>query len=384
MNITKYILAAIVVFALAARYKDTVYLDTKSVPVKVVDRELIYGDLYPVSDGLIEVDRTLSPISNYSIVKQDGSVVMSESLDYPQEGPFYSFDCFQNNSDDFFIYFDSPSVSLAKFDRNGHLMYFRDYDIGYMSTITALDNGEFAFFSKEYSESDDRERMTMRIINNDGELEDYVVYFEDGLYDGFFDQPFWYFYSYNDRIFVFYCDEVDGNTCYRFYNIDGTYVNSGIVESAEGEGNFYERRIARYVAGNLYLLSGGGASINAPKTVTKFDADGNQVFTATLRAASISSNICIKDGSLIVSGSYLLNDEDFSSEMNRIFIIDDNSGIVKDSIDIDYDGVLHVEQILPAYDGCYDVFAYRYMDDNRRAIHIFHTDDLHKLQSDNQ
>jgi len=381
MNITKYILAAIVVFALAACYKDTVYLDTKSVPVKVVERN-DYDVLYSVSDGLIVVGRSESPLS-YSHVKQDGSVVMSESLDYAQDGSASLFECYQNNSDDFFVYFwGGQSFSLAKFDRNGHLVYFHDYNIDDLNKKTALDNGEFAFFGRGYSESDDCERMTMQIINSDGVLEDYVVYFENGLDDGFADPQFCTFYSYNNRIFVFNYD--DGNTYYRIYNIDGTYVNSGVAESAEGEVGFDEQQTVRYVAGNLYLINGYGTSKNVPLSITKIDVDGNKVFTTTLCASYISANICVKDGSLIVSGSYFLNEDNLSSNVDRLFFIDDNTGIVKDTIDIDYDGSLSIEQILPAYDGCYDVFTSRVMDDNRSAIHIFHTDDLHKLQSDNQ
>lgn len=384
MKITKYILAAIGTFALAACNKDTVHLDTKSIPTKVVESDTY--DLYLVSDGLVHFDELASPLF-FSVIKRDGSVVKSDSLFYNQGGWLNSWNCFQNNSDEFFCFFGDlkypqPYVSLAKFDKDYHLTYFHDYDIEGGCAKAALDNGNFAFFSKDYSEADDGVRVAMRIINNEGELEDYMVYLEDNVGDGFFDLsdiPDYNFFSYGNKLIVTYSNLGVG-TNYRIYNIDGTFVNSGVLDG-EGRGD----KIIRYSSGNLYLMDNGWAvETNLPFSVSKIDADGNQIFAVTLHAESLSKNVLVKDGVLVVSATCFLNGDDESKTVNRFYLIDDNSGTVKDSIDFDYDGSLNVELILPAYDGCYDVFTSRSKDDKSNAIHIFHTDDLHNLQSLNQ
>ena len=389
MNITKYILVAIVVFSIAACNKETVHLDASCIPVKVPSQD--GGFNFAFSDGVMCLNQSQSPLSYY-VIKQDGSVVQSDSLYYTDEGYAIANSCtYNNNHDELFITFpidDKGQFALAKFYSNCRLAYYHTISgIASDCAAMALDNGEFAIFVRDFSEADDDNRIAMRIINTDGCLEDYMVYLEDDLDDGFFDELYMEFYNFNsfgDRIMVSKYDYVEGATSFRIYKTDGTYVTSGLLESAEGEQS-YDPLEFKYAGGNVYLINTSSNLEDCPHSLSKIDPDGNVIFTATLSVNELSPNVLAQDGTLIVLGTSLGDGDNNTSEFGHIFIIDDNTGTVKETIEFHYDDYIMPVLILPAPDGCYDLFVYRTTPSIPvTKIHIFHTDNLHNLQSDNQ
>ncbi|MBR2201644.1 MAG: hypothetical protein IJ894_13060, partial [Bacteroidales bacterium] len=137
--------------------------------------------------------------------------------------------------------------------------------------------------------------------------------------------------------------------------------------------------------GNVYLINTSSNLEDCPHSLSKIDPDGNVIFTATLSVNELSPNVLAQDGTLIVLGTSLGDGDNNTSEFGQIFIIDDNTGTVKETIEFHYDDYIMPVLILPAPDGCYDLFVYRTTPSIPvTKIHIFHTDNLHNLQSDNQ
>jgi hypothetical protein len=157
-----------------------------------------------------------------------------------------------------------------------------------------------------------------------------------------------------------------------------------------------------YADGNIYLYGSfidelGKEDIVYQYYIKKMDIFGNEIYTASLRTSFLFiDKITVYDGELIVTGAFL-KDSDGEEGMGAIFLIDDTSGDVKDTVILDYkncDVMPYI--ILPDKYGEYDVFTIRrdnYDDwtdfqkgefgmDNGRLF-IYHTDDLHKLQMEN-
>ena len=162
----------------------------------------------------------------------------------------------------------------------------------------------------------------------------------------------------------------------------------------------------KYIGGNIYAVNGDTPSnylyswLNTYWTITKIDTLGNQIFTTDLEAHKLLNNFTVQGETLIVP-AYVTADTIGVAGHGVIYLVDNNNGNVMDSISLAYDDCEIIPYLIsPDRHGEYDVYAVRRNDYDNQSVsqhgsttnedhllggklHIYHTDDLHKLQLNN-
>lgn len=381
MKLTKYISATILLLALlTVACEDATYTDQRTSPAKASGIEMCRF-MTLLSDGSVAA---VNNDFHYTIIDRDGSC---KAIGSYLELLATNVNIRLNSSDEMFYYAESGSMfALMKHDKDGKYVYtYYGNDIKPMAS-TPLDNGEYAFFCKEYYDEADKECTVMRIIDQKGKLKDYMILMEE------IDNCI-YAASFNDRIIVF-----DGYDNYYIYLKNGTFVNSGnTAKKYQDPKSRASTQFAtiKYINGYIYTVFQTNITIPEKNIygfywlVTKMDVDGHEIFTQVIDLKDMSNNITVHDGTLFLTGSYLTED---NAEYGELILLDDNDGTIKDSIKLDYSSKSIPWAVAPAGDGGYDVYVIRRnaADDNNSKlslyadifgyVFIYHTHDFHDLQ----
>lgn len=393
MNVTKYILAAATIFATACN--DTEYIEAPQLPVKSV---LVYNkgfedyiDVFTINNAVAVLQNAEQNYISLVIINPDGTTSLSEPIPRFDEmngdevAMKFSREHVQNNRGEVFFYGmpvdeEEPKLKVAKLNHEGKLIYNHVYDnVFHVYGAAACDDGSFVFFCKDYYEHSDSERYVMRVIDQNGELRNYMIVLDIDILPNieYFDLCL----CFDDRIFIAKDEK------YFVLKMDGTFLKTGTfpgycvyyVKGKYADGAFYFLSIEDVWAENYFSFQ---------YYVHKIDVDGNLLFSKTFDVNEPSTNITIDNEKLIVSGKKPRADN-YDDYLGRIWVFDKNNGNLTDSVTLNYDGNIMPRIILPAKNGGYDVFLTRikasdkWLKEENLPIYIYHTDYLHDINVEN-
>ena len=405
--------------ALFACENKNIFPDPTTLPVKALDLDALVYNIRATSDGRMAaiIKTTLdADYDNHSIALIDryGNYTFSDSfkmtmadegnieLQISQSGEFFLHDSYNPRS----------SCNNIKIDQNGHIAYqlheegykyeYTDYNYAEIYTIyTLLDNGDCARLNFITTRTNDEYIISgsyLNIIDKNGVVNNlrYNIETESDFFASkaisFEDKLF--LYSKNSDLSASY--NITDNHEYYILNLDGSYVNSGCFENPI--------QYVKYVDGFVYVITTDMYDYDDAEddtgvyqwVITQMDTSGNIIRTFdTINSYFVLDNITIHDGILMIPGVIAIDYEN-DVAYGAIFLLDYNTGTVKETITLNYREIEMMPCIISVdNNGEYDIFAlgrHGYDDwadfkkdqsmDNGK-IYIYHTNDLHNLHLNN-
>jgi len=419
MKTLKIILSLIFSLTFFACEDKNVFPDPMTMPIKALDLNVEILNLYTLSDGraaaLINVnDKMKEKITGkdayqLAIIDKNGNYTLSDVMYFLEldEDEIAQTQLYESSSGEIFINFQIIGITytnIVKLDKDGHIIYSKDDEgveresdgIYSYNLYTMFDNGEIAdlSYNLEYDYEDDEivdSFCFLNIINNYGDKKN--LYFPiNGDY-------YWtHIFSFEDKLCLyksrfsiyFYINEQNlenDDYGYIIANNDGTTIKSGSLSSPISD--------IKYINGYIYVVTMDETSLDliVPQwNVTKMDTNGEIISTSDkIQASYLSPNFTVHDGKLIIPGA-VLTDETSEDGIGVIYMLDDNTGNLTDSIALSYNNMDVMPSVIsPDNNGEYDVFAlvrHDYDDWNdfkngssveMGKVFIYHTDDLHKF-----
>ena len=424
MKTLRIILALILASTIFACEDKNIFPDPMTLPVKALDLNVDIMDVFSLSDGraaafvkLDEQSTVTKDAYQLAIIDKHGNYTLSDvmyftKLDKEQEADKLIY---VSSSGEIFVKYQVREIAasnIVKLDKDGHIIYsndnegiIRETDNIYSYNLYSMyDNGEIAVLRSNIYNFNDEISVYyyLEIIDNQGNPKNIAYHIDRDYYWTNiipFEDKFFLYNSYmgiNGYYYDYDIELSNPDFGYCILNADGTTVKLDKLNIP-----IYD---VKYVDGNIYFTSLLGAvetddedgSFIAQWCITKMDTSGEVVIQSEIIQASyLSPNITVQDGTMIVPGlvaTDVANDEGYGV----IYLLDDNTGKLNDSIALHYNNVDVVPSvIIPDSNGEYDVFAlvrHDYDDWNdfkndgnmeNGKLYIYHTDDLHKFNVNN-
>ena len=424
MKTLRIILSLILATTIFACEDKNIFPDPMTLPVKALDLNVEIMDIFSLPDdraaAFVKLDKQSTDTKDayqLAIIDKHGNYTLSDvmyvfSLDEEQ---FADKQIYISSSGDIFVKFQVREIAasnIVKLNKDGHIIYSndnkgirRETDYIYSYYLYSMyDNGEIAVLRSNIFNDNESPSVYyfLEIIDNQGNPKN-IAYFIDRDYYWTniipFEDKFFLYNSYMGINGYYYDNDIELSNPdfgYCILNADGTTVKLDKLNIP-----IYD---VKYVDGNIYFTSLLGAvetddedgSFIAQWCITKMDTSGEVVIQSEIIQASyLSPNITVQDGTMIVPGlvaTDVANDEGFGV----IYLLDDNTGKLNDSIALHYNNVDVIPSvIIPDSNGEYDVFSlvrHDYDDWNdfkndgnmeNGKLYIYHTDDLHKFNVNN-
>lgn len=424
MKTLRIILALILATTIFACEDKNIFPDPMTLPVKALDLNVDIMDVFSLSDGraaaFVKLDKQSTDVKDayqLAIIDKHGNYTLSDvmyftKLDEEQEADKLIY---VSSSGEIFVKYQVREIAasnIVKLDKDGHIIYSNDNegiiretdDIYSYYLYSMYDNGEIAVLRSNIYNFNDEISVYyyLEIIDNQGNPKNITYHMDSDYYWTNiipFEDKFFLYNSYmgiNGYYYDYDIELSNPDFGYCILNADGTTVKLDKLNIP-----IYD---VKYVDGNIYFTSLLGAvetddedgSFIAQWCITKMDTSGEVVIQSEIIQASyLSPNITVQDGTMIVPGlvaTDVANDEGYGV----IYLLDDNTGKLNDSIALHYNNVDVVPSvIIPDSNGEYDVFAlvrHDYDDWNdfkndgnmeKGKLYIYHTDDLHKFNVNN-
>ena len=424
MKTLRIILALILASTIFACEDKNIFPDPMTLPVKALDLNVDIMDVFSLSDGraaaFVKLDKQSTDTKDayqLAIIDKHGNYTLSDvmyftKLDKEQEADKLIY---VSSSGEIFVKYQVREIAasnIVKLDKDGHIIYSKDDKSfvhngdGFYSyyLYSMYDNGEIAVLRSNFFNFNDEIAVYYfwEIIDNQGNPKNITYYMDRDYYwtniIPFEDKLFLYnsYMGINGYYYDYDIELSNPDFGYCILNADGTTVKLDKLNIP-----IYD---VKYVDGNIYFTSLLGAvetddedgSFIAQWCITKMDTSGEVVVQSEIIQASyLSPNITVQDGTMIVPGlvaTDVANDEGYGV----IYLLDDNTGKLNDSIALHYNNVDVIPSvIIPDSKGEYDVFAlvrHDYDDWNdfkndgnmeNGKLYIYHTDDLHKFNVNN-
>ena len=424
MKTLRIILALILASTIFACEDKNIFPDPMTLPVKALDLNVDIMDVFSLSDGraaaFVKLDKQSTDTKDayqLAIIDKHGNYTLSDvmyftKLDEEQEADKLIY---VSSSGEIFVKYQVREIAasnIVKLDKDGHIIYSKDDKSfvhngdGFYSyyLYSMYDNGEIAVLRSNFFNFNDEITVYYfwEIIDNQGNPKNITYHMDSDYYWTNiipFEDKFFLYNSYmgiNGYYYDYDIELSNPDFGYCILNADGTTVKLDKLNVP-----IYD---VKYVDGNIYFTSLLGAvetddedgSFIAQWCITKMDTSGEVVIQSEIIQASyLSPNITVQDGTMIVPGlvaTDVANDEGYGV----VYLLDDNTGKLNDSIALHYNNVDVVPSvIIPDSKGEYDVFAlvrHDYDDWNdfkndgnmeNGKLYIYHTDDLHKFNVNN-
>ena len=424
MKTLRIILSLILATTIFAREDKNIFPDPMTLPVKALDLNVDIMDVFSLSDGraaaFVKLDKQSTATKDayqLAIIDKHGNYTLSDvmyftKLDKEQEADKLIY---VSSSGEIFVKYQVREIAasnIVKLDKDGHIIYSNDNEgirretdnIYSYNLYSMYDNGEIAVLRSNIYNFNDEISVYyyLEIIDNQGNPKNITYYMDSDYYWTNiipFEDKFFLYNSYmgiNGYYYDYDIELSNPDFGYCILNADGTIVKLDKLNIP-----IYD---VKYVDGNIYFTSLLGAvetddedgSFIAQWCITKMDTSGEVVIQSEIIQASyLSPNITVQDGTMIVPGlvaTDVANDEGYGV----IYLLDDNTGKLNDSIALHYNNVDVIPSvIIPDSNGEYDVFAlvrHDYDDWNdfkndgnmeNGKLYIYHTDDLHKFNVNN-
>lgn len=424
MKTLRIILSLILATTIFACEDKNIFPDPMTLPVKALDLNVDIMDVFSLSDGraaaFVKLDKQSTATKDayqLAIIDKHGNYTLSDvmyftKLDKEQEADKLIY---VSSSGEIFVKYQVREIAasnIVKLDKDGHIIYSNDNEgirretdnIYSYNLYSMYDNGEIAVLRSNIYNFNDEISVYyyLEIIDNQGNPKNITYYMDSDYYWTNiipFEDKFFLYNSYmgiNGYYYDYDIELSNPDFGYCILNADGTIVKLDKLNIP-----IYD---VKYVDGNIYFTSLLGAvetddedgSFIAQWCITKMDTSGEVVIQSEIIQASyLSPNITVQDGTMIVPGlvaTDVANDEGYGV----IYLLDDNTGKLNDSIALHYNNVDVIPSvIIPDSNGEYDVFAlvrHDYDDWNdfkndgnmeNGKLYIYHTDDLHKFNVNN-
>ncbi len=422
MKTLRIILALILTTTIFACEDKNIFPDPMSLPVKALELNVEIMDIFSLPDdraaAFVKLDKQSTDTKDayqLAIIDKHGNYTLSDvmyvfSLDEEQVA---DKQIYISSSGDIFVKFQVREIAasnIVKLNKDGHIIYSNDNEgirretdnIYSYNLYSMYDNGEIAVLRSNIYNFNDEISVYyyLDIIDNQGNFKNIVYSVTNECY---WDNVL----SCEDKFFLY---NTIGGIRGDYFGYDDIFLfgpkfgycivasDGSTVKSAKFGSNVYD---VRYVDGYIYYTS---LVIDAEVDdatlykyfITKMDASGEIVTTSdTIQTSYLLPNFTVHDGTLIVPGG-VVEDEDNDEGYGVIYLFDDNTGKLNDSIALHYNNVdVMPSVIIPDSNGEYDVFAlvrHDYDDWNdfkndgnmgKGKLYIYHTDDLHKFNVNN-